>query len=60
MRMQAMFGCIGRTPSVKLLYAELYDCDMLLEDVVDLFGILEGIQSWGEDEIEGAIDTVKP
>jgi hypothetical protein len=62
-RMRAVFERIGLTPSVKLLYAESYetsdDCDVLLEDVVDLFGIHEGIQCWGEDEMERAIDAVK-
>ncbi|KAJ7740999.1 hypothetical protein B0H14DRAFT_2542454 [Mycena olivaceomarginata] len=50
-RMRAVFERIGLTPSVKLLYAESYetsdDCDVLLEDVVDLFGIHEDIQCWG-------------
>jgi hypothetical protein len=64
-RMRAVFERIGLTPSVKLLYAESYetltynDCDVLLEDVADLFGIHEDIQSWGEDEMERAIDAVK-
>ncbi|KAJ7353302.1 hypothetical protein DFH08DRAFT_987532 [Mycena albidolilacea] len=62
-RMRAVFERIGLAPSVKLLYAESYetsdDCDLLLEDVVDLFGIHEGYHSWGEDKMERAIDAVK-